>query len=67
VVEIYDPTTDKWSPGPPLLYPRSDFAAYTVNGYIYALGGDNGTPVSILECLQGGYSAAPLVTEGSSL
>jgi hypothetical protein len=54
--EIYDPSTDKWSPGPPLLAPRQSGHAITLaDGSVLVFGGyvesppeepnpDTGTP-----------------------
>ena len=40
VVEIYDPETDTWETGPPLVYPRRSHAVVaTPDGKIYAIGG----------------------------
>jgi len=38
-VEQYDPTTDTWTTKSPMPTPRWGFAACTVNGKIYAIGG----------------------------
>jgi len=39
-VEIYDPASDTWEKGPPLLYPRRGHAVVaTPDGKIYAIGG----------------------------
>ena len=39
-VEVYDPATDSWSTAPPLQTARAGFAAISVDGKIYALGGE---------------------------
>lgn len=38
-VEIYDPTTDRWSPGPTMTLGRSSFRAVSINELIYVVGG----------------------------
>jgi N-acetylneuraminic acid mutarotase len=38
-LEIYDPTTDTWSGGPPLIVARGGLAGAGVNGFVYAVGG----------------------------
>ena len=40
-VDIYNPVTDSWSAGVPLLTPRKKLVAATVNGVIYVLGGES--------------------------
>lgn len=42
-VEIYDPATDTWETGPSLPIARGELEAVAVGGYIYAIGGTNGT------------------------
>ena len=39
-VDIYNPATDSWSAGVPLLTPRKKLVAATVNGVIYVIGGE---------------------------
>jgi hypothetical protein len=41
-VEVYDPVTDTWAEADPLPTPRAALATGTVNGRIYAIGGDLG-------------------------
>ena len=43
VVEEYDPSTDTWGAGAPMLVARGGFSAVTLNGRIYAIGGYNET------------------------
>jgi len=42
-VNAYDPRTDTWSALAPMLSPRYNFAAVVLNGFIYAIGGWNGS------------------------
>lgn len=37
-VEIYDPAKDEWFPAAPMLQPRKDITAGTVNDYVYVMG-----------------------------
>jgi N-acetylneuraminic acid mutarotase len=39
-VEVYDPQTDTWTTKKPMLEKRSGFAATSVNGQIYVVGGE---------------------------
>jgi N-acetylneuraminic acid mutarotase len=39
-IEIYDPETDSWELGTPMLEARSGFGAAVLNGRIFALGGE---------------------------
>lgn len=41
IVQMYDPTTDKWTAKKPMNYSRSYFGAVVYNGKIYAIGGQN--------------------------
>ena len=40
IVEIYDPATNSWSSGTPLLAPRAGVASVVVNGCFYLIGGE---------------------------
>ncbi len=40
VLEIYDPTTNTWSRGAPLLEPRAGVAAVVARGCLYLIGGE---------------------------
>ncbi len=40
-VEVYDLTTGRWTPGPPLPEPRAAFATAVIDGQIYVIGGYN--------------------------
>lgn len=66
VVEVYDPTTGKWTPRSPLNYARAFASAYALEGAsasvstttnatssIYILGGDNGIQIAPIEMLTG--------------
>jgi N-acetylneuraminic acid mutarotase len=49
-VEVYDPTTDKWSTGPSMPTARQWLGVVTApNGLIYAVGGGNGGLVNTVE------------------
>jgi hypothetical protein len=51
-VDILDPKTGKWSPGPPMNVPRSSHALVAVGGRLYAIGGaDRGGTLDTFECL----------------
>jgi N-acetylneuraminic acid mutarotase len=39
LTQIYDPETDTWTTGAPMLTPREDFGLAVVNDEIYAIGG----------------------------
>ncbi len=39
-VEVYDPGTDSWAPGPPLNTARGGIAAAELDGQIFVLGGE---------------------------
>lgn len=41
IVEMYDPSTDKWTAKKSMNYARSYFGAVVYNGKIYAIGGQN--------------------------
>lgn len=40
IVEVYDPVTNAWSSGTPLLAPRAGMASVTANGCLYLIGGE---------------------------
>jgi hypothetical protein len=40
-VEAYDPATDRWQPAPPLPRPLESLAAATVDGRVFAVGGQD--------------------------
>lgn len=42
-VDLYDPATDRWSPGPPLPVPLHHAAAGELGGRLYVVGGYTGT------------------------
>jgi len=42
-LEAYNPSTDSWTSVAPMLSPRSDLGADTIDGIIYAAGGSDGT------------------------
>ncbi|KAI6217502.1 BTB domain-containing protein [Aphelenchoides fujianensis] len=51
-VEIFDPATNAWADGPPLLLPRSRTSLVTTGGALYAIGGHDGcNPVASMEVL----------------
>ena len=55
VVEIYDPESNTWETGPPLVYPRRSHAVVaTPDGKLYAIGGTNQFSVPTLGSLLGG-------------
>ena len=39
-VEVFDPATGAWKPGPPMNAPRAGFAATVIKGQIAVLGGE---------------------------
>jgi len=39
-VEVYDPASDRWTPAPSMQTARGGFAALTMDGKIYVLGGE---------------------------
>ena len=41
VTEIYDPSTNSWTTGAPLLYPVVAYASAVVNNKIYVIGGQD--------------------------
>jgi collagen type VII alpha len=45
VMEIYNPTSNTWSYGPPMPTARYDAASAVINGKLYVAGGDLGCPV----------------------
>ena len=45
-VEVYDPATDRWEAGVPLLTARSSLAVLALGGQLYALGGEGAAGVS---------------------
>ena len=47
VLEIYNRSTNSWSSGAPMITPRSDFGADTINGTIYAAGGSDGSSAAL--------------------
>ena len=50
-VEIYDPTTNSWTAGPALNYPRERFVAGAINKKIYAVAGRGPSNMDIVESL----------------
>lgn len=40
-VEVYNPGTDEWVSGPPMLEPRSELSSVYLDQYVYAIGGCN--------------------------
>ena len=48
-VEIYNPLTEEWSTGTPMLYAERGHSASVVNGKIYVIGGYNTTVVQIYD------------------
>ena len=47
-VEVYDPVTNAWSKRAPMITGRAALGTGTVNGFIYAVGGKNGSKVLAL-------------------
>jgi hypothetical protein len=46
-VEVFDPATNSWSPGPSLRAPRAETAAAAVHGTLFLIGGFVGVfPIS---------------------
>ncbi|HET9773248.1 MAG TPA: kelch repeat-containing protein [Acidimicrobiia bacterium] len=61
-VDVYDPATDRWSPGPPLPVPLHHTAAGVLGGRLYVVGGYTGTsgrwvPVADVRSLGPGETA----------
>jgi hypothetical protein len=61
-VDFYDPSTDRWSPGPPLPVPLHHTAAGVLGGRLYVVGGYTGTsgrwtPVADVRSLGPGETA----------
>ncbi len=48
-VEVYDSVLDTWLPKAPMPTARDGLTSQVVNGKIYAIGGFNGTPLSMTE------------------
>jgi hypothetical protein len=44
--EAYDPSSNTWEDLPSMLSPRIDFAAVTLDGSIYVIGGKTGSDLS---------------------
>lgn len=60
VVEIYDPETNSWSEGPPLLYARRSHAVVSIpDGRLYAIGGFVGIRQRTAEDVRKGHFLDP--------
>ncbi|KAK7009886.1 kelch-like protein 10, partial [Biomphalaria glabrata] len=46
-VEMYDPSTDQWTPEPSMPRGRSGLGLVAYNGYLYAVGGFDGTDSTV--------------------